>query len=186
MPMGILLSTTIHETYPGHFLQGQWVKRAPTRAQKMIGSYSFIEGWAHYGEQAMIELGFGADDPQNQLGQLSDALLRNCRLVVSLGIHTEHMTLRQAEQRFMNDCKQDKATAALAATRCAARSTPGATSRTRSRKVQILALRDPRAKKKLGAKFDLAKFHDALLSHGSPPVALIHDRVLADLEAASR
>ncbi|HEY4116867.1 MAG TPA: DUF885 domain-containing protein [Byssovorax sp.] len=182
MPMGILLSTTIHETYPGHFLQGQWVKRAPTRAQKMIGSYSFIEGWAHYGEQAMIELGFGADDPQNQLGQLSDALLRNCRLVVSLGIHTEHMTLKQAEQRFMNDCKQDKATAREQAVR--GTFDPGYFAYTLG-KLQILALRDE-AKKKLGAKFDLGKFHDELLSHGSPPVPLIHDRVLADLEAAAR
>ena len=58
-PHGILLSTTIHEVYPGHFLQGQWLKRAPTRAQKLLTSYSFVEGWAHYGEQMMIEEGFG-------------------------------------------------------------------------------------------------------------------------------
>ncbi|MFS8070069.1 MAG: DUF885 family protein, partial [Byssovorax sp.] len=78
MPMGILLATTVHEVYPGHFLQGQWIRKAPTRAQKMLSSYSFVEGWAHYGEQMMIEEGFGAEDPQNKLGQLSDALLRNC------------------------------------------------------------------------------------------------------------
>ena len=139
MPYPILLTTTIHETYPGHFLQGLWIKRAPTRIQKSIGAYSFIEGWAHYIEQAMLEQGFGAEDPANQLGQLSDALLRNCRMVVSLGIHTEGMTLKQAEQRFINDCKQDKATAREQA----ARGTfdPGYFAYTLG-KVQILALRE--------------------------------------------
>jgi uncharacterized protein (DUF885 family) len=156
-PLGILLSTTIHEVYPGHFLQAQWVKRAPTRVQKILSSYSFVEGWAHYGEQVMIEEGFGAADPQNHLGQLSDALLRNCRVVVSLGIHAEKMSLAQAERRFVNDCKQDKATAREQA----ARGTfdPGFFAYTLG-KIQILALRDE-AKKRLGARFSLQRFHDA-------------------------
>lgn len=178
-PFGILMSTTVHEVYPGHFLQGQWIKKAPTRAQKSIGSYSFIEGWAHYGEQLMVEQGFLAKDPQNKLGQLSDALLRNCRFVVSLGIHTEGMTLDQAEKRFMDDCFQDKATAREQAVR--GTFDPGYFAYTLG-KIQILKLRDE-AKKKLGDKFDLQKFDDAILSHGSPPVPLIHDRVLADLGA---
>ena len=180
MPMGILLATTVHEVYPGHFLQGQWIRKAPTRAQKMLSSYSFVEGWAHYGEQMMIEEGFGAEDPQNKLGQLSDALLRNCRFVASLGIHTEGMTLAQAEKRFITDCFQDKATARQQAVR--GTFDPGYFAYTLG-KVQILALREE-ARKRLGAKFSLQKFHDALLSHGSPPVPLIRDRVLKDLEAA--
>ncbi len=179
MPMGILLATTIHEVYPGHFLQGQWIHKAPTRAQKMLASYSFVEGWAHYGEQLMIEEGFGAEDPQNKVGQLSDALLRNCRFVVSIGLHTEGMTLAQAEKRFITDCHQDKATARQQAVR--GTFDPGYFAYTLG-KVQILALREE-AKKRLGAKFSLQKFHDALLSHGSPPVPLIRDRVLKDLEA---
>jgi hypothetical protein len=181
MGMGILMATTVHEVYPGHFLQGQWIHKAPTRAQKMLSSYSFVEGWAHYGEQMMVEEGFGAEDPQNKLGQLSDALLRNCRFVVSLGLHTEGMTLAQAEKRFITDCHQDKATAREQAVR--GTFDPGYFAYTLG-KVQILALREE-AKKKLGAKFSLQKFHDALLSHGSPPVPLIHDRVLKDLEAGN-
>ena len=180
MQMGILLATTVHEVYPGHFLQGQWIHKAPTRAQKMLASYSFVEGWAHYAEQMMIEEGFGAEDPQNKLGQLSDALLRNCRFVVSLGLHTEGMTLAQAEKRFITDCHQDKATARQQAVR--GTFDPGYFAYTLG-KVQILALREE-AKKRLGARFSLQKFHDALLSHGSPPVPLIRDRVLKDLEAA--
>ncbi len=179
MPKGVLLSTTVHEVYPGHFLQGQWIKRAPTRAQKMLAAYSFVEGWAHYGEQLMIEEGFGKEDPQSQLGQLSDALLRNCRVVVSLGIHAEKMTLAQAEKRFMKDCKQDKATAREQAVR--GTFDPGYFAYTLG-KVQILELR-AEAKKKLGAKFSLQAFHDALLSHGSPPIPLIRQRVLRDLGA---
>jgi uncharacterized protein (DUF885 family) len=174
---GVLLATTIHEVYPGHFLQRQWEKRAPTRVQRVLGSYSFVEGWAHYGEQMMIEEGFGAADPESHLGQLSDALLRNCRVVVSLGVHTEGMTLAQAEKRFVDECHQDKAGAHQEAAR--ATFDPGYFAYTLG-KIQILALRDE-AKKKLGARFDLRRFHDALLGHGTPPVPLLRERVLAEL-----
>jgi uncharacterized protein (DUF885 family) len=182
MPLGVLLSTTVHETYPGHFLQGLWSKKAPTRAQKMLDTYSFREGWAHYTEQMMIEEGFGAEDPQNHLGQLSDALLRNCRLVVSLGLHAEQMTMVEAEKRFINDCYQDKATAHEQAVR--GTFDPGYFAYTLG-KIQILALREE-AKKQLGAKFSLQRFHDALLAHGSPPVPLIKGRVLRELAEASK
>ena len=181
-PHGVLLSTTIHEVYPGHFLQGQWLKRAPTRAQKLLTSYSFVEGWAHYGEQMMIEEGFGADSPESRLGQLSDALLRNCRVVVSLGLHTKRMTLAQAEGRFIRDCHQDKATAREQAARGAF--DPGYFAYTLG-KIQILALRDE-AKKRLGAKFSLQRFHDALLAHGAPPVPLIRERVLHEIGADAK
>lgn len=174
---GVLLATTIHEVYPGHFLQRQWERRAPTRVQRVLGSYSFVEGWAHYGEQMMIEEGFGEADPQSRLGQLQDALLRNCRVVVSLGVHTEGMTLAQAERRFIGDCHQDKAGAHQEAAR--ATFDPGYFAYTLG-KIQILALRDE-ARKKLGARFSLRRFHDALLGHGSPPVPLIRERVLAEM-----
>lgn len=175
---GVLLATTVHEVYPGHFLHSLWLKRAPTRVQKILTSYSFNEGWAHYAEQMMIEEGFGAEDPQNHLGQLGDALLRNCRVVASLGIHTEKMTLEQAAKRFEKDCHQDKATAREQAARGAF--DPGYFAYTLG-KIQILALREE-AKKRLGPRFSLRRFHDALLAHGAPPVALIRERVLAELE----
>ncbi len=185
-PHGILLSTTIHEVYPGHFVQGQWLKRAPTRAQKLLTSYSFTEGWAHYGEQVMLEEGFGggpskAEDraayDESHLGQLSDALLRNCRVLVSLGVHTAHMTMAQAERRFIRDCHQDKATAREQAARAAF--DPGYFAYTLG-KMQILSLREE-AKRRLGSRFSLQRFHDALLAHGAPPVPLIRERVLREL-----
>jgi hypothetical protein len=181
MSRGVLLSTTVHEVYPGHYLQGQWERRAPTRTQKTFGSYSFIEGWAHYAEELMVAEGFGAADPQNRLGQLSDALLRDVRLVVALGLHTEGMTLEQAERRFRDDAFQDDATAREQAARGAF--DPGYFAYTLG-KLQILALR-AEAQARLGPAFSLQRFHDALLSHGSPPVPLIHDRILSDLARAA-
>src|SRR6202044_1843270 len=128
--------------------QGRWLLRAPTRAQKMLGSYSFTEGWAHYGEQMIIEEGLGADDPQSRLGQVTDALLRDCRVVVSLGLHTAKMTLARAEQRFMTECHQDRASARKEAVR--GTFDPGYFAYTMG-KLQILALREE-AKKRLGSR----------------------------------
>ena len=127
----------------------------------------------------MIEEGFGAETDESRLGQLSDALLRSCRVVVSLGVHTARMTMKEAERRFVTDCKQDKVTAREQAARAAF--DPGYFAYTLG-KMQILALRDE-ARKRLGARFSLQRFHDALLSHGAPAVPLIRERVLKDLGA---
>jgi uncharacterized protein (DUF885 family) len=175
--LGNLLGTTIHEAYPGHFVQGRWAERAPTRVQKAFQSYSFVEGWAHYGEQMMIDEGFGSDEPANRLAMLEGALLRNCRFAASVGMHTEGMTVEQAEHRFMTDCHQDRATAHEQAVR--GTFDPGYFAYTLG-KLQILGLRDE-AKAKLGTRFSLLRFHDALLAHGAPPVALIHDTVLREV-----
>jgi hypothetical protein len=175
--LGSLLGTTIHEVYSGHFVQGRWAERAPTRVQKAFQSYSFVEGWAHYGEQMMIDEGFGSDDPANRLAMLEGALLRNCRFAASVGMHTKGMTVEQAERRFMSDCHQDKATAHEQAVR--GTFDPGYFAYTLG-KLQILRLREE-ARAALGARFSLQRFHDALLAHGAPPLALIHDAVLRDL-----
>ncbi len=177
--LGDLLGTTIHEVYPGHFVQGRWAERAPTRVAKAFTSYSFVEGWAHYSEQMMIDEGFGASDPANRLAMLHGALLRNCRFAASVGIHTQGMTVEQAEKRFATDCHQDAATAHEQAVR--GTFDPGYFAYTLG-KLQILGLRTE-AESRLGARFSLQRFHDALLAHGSPPVALIHDAVLRELGA---
>lgn len=178
--MGILLTTTVHEVYPGHFVQGRWAERAPTRVQKAFGNYAFVEGWAHYSEQMMIDEGFGKEDPANRLAQLRDALLRNCRFAASVGIHTHGMTVEQAEKRFVDDCHQSRSEAHEQAVR--GTFDPGYFAYTLG-KMQILALREE-AKRRLADSFSLQRFHDELLAHGAPPIALIHDRVLRDLGAA--
>jgi uncharacterized protein (DUF885 family) len=177
--LGRLLGTTVHEVYPGHFVQGRWAERAPTRVQKAFGNYAFTEGWAHYSEQMMIDEGLGKDDPDNRLAMLGRALLRNCRFAASVAIHARGLSVAEVEKRFVDDCHQ----AASDAHEQAVRGTfdPGYFAYTLG-KLQILALREE-ARKTLGPRFSLQRFHDALLSHGAPPVALIHDRVLRDLAA---
>lgn len=179
MSRGEIVSTTVHEVFPGHYLQGLWQQRAPTFMQKVAWSYSFGEGWAHYVEQMMVEEGFEKESPETRLGQLSDALLRNCRFVASIGIHVRGWSVEDAKKRFMEDCKQDEAGARQQAVR--GTFDPGYFAYTLG-KLQILALREE-AKKKLGDAFSLRAFHDALLAHGAPPVPLIRDRVLAQLGA---
>jgi hypothetical protein len=177
--LGDLLGTTVHEVYPGHFVQGRWAERAPTAVQKAFQDYAFVEGWAHYGEQMMIDEGLGQGDPANRLAMLRGALLRNCRFSAAIAIHVKGATLDDVERRFVDDCHQDRATAHEQA----ARGTfdPGYFAYTLG-KLQILQLRE-QAKAALGQRFSLNRFHDELLSHGAPPVALIRDRVLKDLGA---
>jgi hypothetical protein len=177
--VGDLLGTTIHEVFPGHFVQGRWAERAPTRVQKAFSNYAFVEGWAHYGEQMMIDEGFGGSDPANRLAMLHGALLRNCRFAASIAIHVKGRTVDDAERRFVEDCHQDRPTAHEQAVR--ATFDPGYFAYTLG-KLEILALR-AEAKARLGQSFSLERFHDALLSHGAPPLALLHDRVLRDLGA---
>ncbi|HTJ83196.1 MAG TPA: DUF885 domain-containing protein [Polyangiaceae bacterium] len=177
MSYGTLLATSVHEVLPGHFLQGLWNRKAKTRAQKALEAYSFVEGWAHYGEQMMVDEGFRADDPATRMGQLGDALLRNCRFVASIGIHVKGMSASDVEKMFVDDCKQDKATAREQA----ARGTfdPGYFAYTLG-KLQIIELREE-VKRALGAKFDLGRFHDALLSHGGPQIPILREYVMRDL-----
>jgi uncharacterized protein (DUF885 family) len=128
----------------------------------------------------MIEQGFLAERPDVRLGQLADALLRNCRFVVSIGLHARGMSLSEAERRFAEDCHQDRATAREQAIR--GTFDPGYFAYTLG-KLQILELR-ARAQSELGERFSLRRFHDALLSHGAPPVPWIEARVLAELSGA--
>jgi uncharacterized protein (DUF885 family) len=176
---GDIVSTSTHEVFPGHYLHSLWLRNAPTFVQKVSWSYSFGEGWAHYAEQMMVDEGFAAELPEARLGQVGSALLRNCRFVASIGIHVRGMSVDEAKRRFVDDCKQDEANARQQAIR--GTFDPGYFAYTLG-KLQILSLREE-VRQKLGARFDLGKFHDALLAHGAPPVPLIRDRVLEALSA---
>jgi uncharacterized protein (DUF885 family) len=130
----------------------------------------------------MIDEGFGQGDPENRLAMLHGALLRNCRFAASVAIHAKGMTVEDAERRFVEDCHQDRATAHEQAVR--ATFDPGYFAYTLG-KLQILKLR-AEAKAALGDRFSLQRFHDALLSHGSPPLALVRERVLREIGAAAK
>ncbi|HEY0514901.1 MAG TPA: DUF885 domain-containing protein, partial [Thermoanaerobaculia bacterium] len=112
-----LLFVTIHEVWPGHFLQFLHSNRAESELARLFVSYSFAEGWAHYAEEMMWESGFGGGDPFLHIGQLQNALLRNVRYVVALGLHTGSMTLAEAERMFREEGLQDAANARQQAAR---------------------------------------------------------------------
>jgi uncharacterized protein (DUF885 family) len=97
---------TLHEVFPGHYLQTLYSQQVPTPAQKLGEASTNIEGWAHYGEQMMLEQGFGGGDPKVQLAQLSEALLRDCRYVASIKLHTEGWTVEQAAKLMTERCFQ--------------------------------------------------------------------------------
>jgi uncharacterized protein (DUF885 family) len=162
----MLKNITVHEVYPGHYLQFLHFRAASgSLARKVYLSPSFVEGWAHYTEQLAIEQGMGRESHQAEVAQIHDALLRDCRLLVSIGLHTAGMTLEQATQLFQKEAHFER----LPAEREAIRGTfnPEYFCYTLG-KLAILNARS----KFLTARFggDLRSFHDTLLGFGCPPI----------------
>ncbi len=170
----VATNTSVHEAYPGHFVDFLHTRNAPSDVQKIFRSYAAEEGWAHYCEEMMIEQGWGAHDPMYEVGMLQDALLRNCRFVCSLKMHCSGMSLQEATQFFMANTFYGE----LPAYKEAVRGTfdPGYLKYTLG-KLQIMKLRED-YRKKLGRAFTLQKFHDELLSHGMPPLDVTRRRLL--------
>ena len=98
----VMQMITIHESWPGHFLQFLYSKQFPTKTRKLAYCSTNVEGWAHYSEQMMVEEGYGNGDPKIKLAQLSEALLRDCRYVVGIRIHAKGMTIEQGTRLFMD------------------------------------------------------------------------------------
>jgi uncharacterized protein (DUF885 family) len=142
--------------------------------RKLLESNSFSEGWAHYSEQMIVDEGWGNGDPRVRLAQLQDALLRECRFVVGVKLHTGKMTFADAERFFRENGFQAAETAHIEATRATQDPLFGYYT---LGKLEILKLRED-YRKKLGAEFTLQKFHDALLAHGDPPIPLLRALLL--------
>ena len=108
-----LWSISIHEVYPGHFLQYQHLRRVESKVRKSIlfAPASFVEGWAHYCEQMMVEAGFGRDDYRVKLGQLAEALIRLARFIVGIKLHTEDMSVEQGVRFFRDEAFMEEASA---------------------------------------------------------------------------
>jgi uncharacterized protein (DUF885 family) len=169
-----LRDVSIHEAYPGHYVHFLHAAKVMSPVRKVFGSYSFIEGWAHYCEQMMVEEGYRGESHLLHFGQLSEALLRNCRYVVSILMHTGRMTLDEATQFFMENGFMEE----LPARKEAMRGTfdPGYLNYTLG-KLMLLKLRDD-LKAKEGASFKLKSFHDQVLALGYPPVPLVRKHLL--------
>jgi len=180
---------TIHEVYPGHYVQFLHLNASPaSKVEKIFGSYAFIEGWAHYCEKMMIDEGFGGpsnsspseDDVKRaakyRMAQADEALLRLCRLCVSIKVHTQNMSMDEATKFFQDNCYYEQKPARQEAMR--ATFDPGYLNYTLG-KLQILKLRDD-YKTQQGDDFSLQKFHNELLSHGMPPIRLLREIMLKD------
>ncbi len=173
---GTIVSTAVHEVYPGHYVQFLWVKNAPTKVRKLVGCSSNAEGWAHYGEQMMLDEGYGNGDLKLRLGQLQDALLRDARYIVGIQMHTGNMTMEQAVEFFVKEGRQVRPVAEKEAKR--GTSDPTYLVYTLG-KLEILKLRsDYKAMK--GAQYSLQAFHDAFLAQGYPPIKIVRRALLGN------
>ncbi len=171
---GTIVSTAIHEVYPGHYTQFLWIQAAPSKTRKLLYNNSNAEGWAHYTEQMMLDEGYGNHDPQLRLGQLLDALLRNARFIVGIEMHTGKMTLEQGKEFFIKEGFQVPPVAEVEANR--ATSDPTYLYYTLG-KLQILKLRED-YRKLQGSKFSLLEFHDRFMRQGSVPMKIIRKSML--------
>jgi uncharacterized protein (DUF885 family) len=167
---------SIHEVYPGHYYQYLALKGQRSRVRVALSSASFTEGWAHYCEQMLLDEGFGGNNPKLRLAQLSLALLRLCRYLVGLRLHTAGMTYEEGVNFFMREGYQER----VNAEREARRGTLDPTYLVYTLgKMQILNLREEYRRLK-GSSFNLGEFHDRLLSYGMPPVKIIRLAMLGE------
>jgi uncharacterized protein (DUF885 family) len=162
-----LWSISIHEVYPGHFLHYQHLRRVESKTRKsiMFAPASFVEGWAHYCEQMMIEAGFGRQDHGIKLGQLAEALIRLARFIVCIKLHAEDMSVEQGVRFFKDEAFMEESSAR----REAERGTFDPTYLVYSvGKLMLLKLRQD-FKQQQGKSFSLRSFHDTLLAQGTAP-----------------
>jgi uncharacterized protein (DUF885 family) len=180
---------SIHEVYPGHYVQFLCLNASPaTKVEKIFSSYAFVEGWAHYTEQMMVDQGFGASASAHptreertkaakyRLAQTDEALLRVCRLCVSIRMHCQGMTVDEATKFFEDNCYYEPKPAREEAVR--GTFDPEYLYYTLG-KLEILKLRED-YRKQQGAKFSLEKFHNEMLRHGAPPIRLLREVMLKD------
>jgi uncharacterized protein (DUF885 family) len=173
---GTVVSTAVHEVYPGHYTQFLWVQNAPSKVRKLIGTGTNAEGWAHYTEQMMLDHGYGAGDLKLRLGQLQDALLRNARYIVGIEMHTGKMSFEQGVAFFVKEGYQTHAIAEVETKR--GTSDPTYLVYTLG-KLEILKLREDYRKLR-GANFSLLEFHDKFLAQGFPPIKMIRRSMLGN------
>jgi uncharacterized protein (DUF885 family) len=183
--VGTVISTAVHEAYPGHYIQFLWLPQAPSRVRKLLGANTDVEGWAHYCEQMMLDEGYGQPEvgAKNEreakflrLGQLQDALLRNARFIVGIEMHTGKMSFDESVAFFQKEGYQSKETAIVETKRGAG--DPTYLYYTLG-KLEIMKLRED-MKKKQGAAFSLEEFHDDFLRQGFPPIKIVREAMLGD------
>ena len=168
-----LPAITVHEVTPGHYAHGRMLRRVEGDVRRGLYSAAFVEGWAHYAEELMVEEGFRGDDPRFRAGVCIEALVRVTRLRVAVGLHTSALSFAEAVRAFEEDAFLQGPAARSEAARATYDPTYG---RYTWGKLEILALRDE-ARARWGARYSHGRFHEALLALGAPPLGLIGDAV---------
>ncbi len=173
---GTIISTAVHEVYPGHYTQFLWVKKAPSKVRKLLYCGTNAEGWAHYTEQMMLDEGYGNGDPKLRMGQLQDALLRDARFIAGIEMHTGKKTLEQANKFFVEEGYQTAPVADVESKR--GTSDPTYLVYTVG-KLQIMKLRED-YRKQQGDNFSLQDFHDQFMLQGAVPLKIIRKAMLGN------
>ena len=168
--------TSVHEVYPGHYVQFLNNRLNPDLVRRIYASGADVEGWALYCEQMMLDEGLHGSDPHFRLAQLQMALMRACRYLVGIRMHTHGMTVAEATEFFEQNAYQTHHNAEVESLR--GTGDPGYL-RYQLGKLMILKLRED-LRRKEGAAFDLGKFHDAFLAEGALPVPLIRRAMLGN------
>jgi len=171
---GSLLFTSVHEVYPGHFVQFLHANRSQSKFGQVFVGYAYAEGWAHYTEEMMYEAGLGADDPEMHIGQLQEALLRNVRFLSAIGLHTKGMTVKDSEKMFIDEGMQDSGSAEQQANR--GTFDPAYLNYTMG-KLMIRKLREDWCASR-GGRSAWKQFHDQFLSYGGPPIPLVRKAMM--------
>lgn len=171
-----LLFTSVHEVWPGHFLNFLHANRAPFFYGRVFVGYAFAEGWAHYTEEMMLEAGLRDGDPEARIGQISNALLRNARFLSTIGLHTKGWSVEDSKRFFMEEGFQSEGTAIQQA----ARGTydPAYLNYTMG-KLMIKRLRDDWTATR-GGRTAWREFHDTFLSYGGPPIPLVRQQMMGE------
>jgi uncharacterized protein (DUF885 family) len=173
----------VHEVWPGHFLQFLHSNRNPSKIASIWVGYAYAEGWAHYGEEMMWEEGLGNGDPEQHVGQITAALLRDVRFLSAIGLHTGKMTVAESERMFQERAFQDPGSARQQA----ARGTydPAYLKYTLG-KLMIRKLRSDWVARQpaAGAGGDPRRywraFHDQFLSYGGPPIPMVRAAMVGE------
>lgn len=171
----VLLFTSAHEVYPGHFVQFLHANRSDWLFGRLFVGYAYAEGWAHYCEEMMYDAGLGDMKPEAHIGQLTEALLRNVRFLSSIGLHTGGMSVADSEKMFREQAFQDAGNARQQAGR--GTYDPAYLNYTLG-KLMIMQLREDWTKSR-GGRAGWKAFHDQFLSYGGPPIPLVRAQMLA-------
>ena len=171
---GSLLFTSVHEGYPGHFLQFLHANRSKSKFGQVFVGYAYAEGWAHYTEEMMYDAGLGAGDAELHIGQLQEALLRDVRFISAIGLHTKGMTVEESKKMFLEQGLRSEGEAEQQS----ARGTfdPAYLNYTMG-KLMIKKLREDWTSSR-GGRSAWKQFHDAFLSYGGPPIPLVRKAMM--------